>query len=52
MWCALGDTLYGIARAYGVSMDRLLQDNQLPDPSQLVVVAGHPGAVSRPHPCG
>ena len=23
--------------AYGVSMDRLLQDNQLPDPSQLVV---------------
>ena len=32
-----GDTLYGIAREYGVSMDRLLQDNQLPDPSQLVV---------------
>ena len=32
-----GDTLYGIAREYGVSMDRLLQDNQLPAPSQLVV---------------
>ena len=32
-----GDTLYTLARDYGVSMDRLLQDNQLPDPSQLVV---------------
>ena len=32
-----GDTLYELAREYGVSMDRLLQDNQLPDPSQLVV---------------
>lgn len=32
-----GDTLFQIAREYGVSMDRLLQDNQLPDPSKLVV---------------
>ena len=32
-----GDTLYRLARQYGVSMDRLLHDNQLPDPSQLVV---------------
>lgn len=32
-----GDTLYRLARQYGVPMDRLLHDNQLPDPSQLVV---------------
>ena len=32
-----GDTLYSIARAYGVSMSRLLADNQLSDPSRLVV---------------
>jgi spore germination protein len=32
-----GDTLYEIALAYGVSMAQLLQDNQLPDPSHLVV---------------
>ncbi len=32
-----GDTLYGIARNYGLPMSRLLQDNQLPDPSRLVV---------------
>ena len=32
-----GDTLYRLARQYGVSMDRLLHDNQFPDPSQLVV---------------
>ena len=32
-----GDTMYRLARQYGVSMDRLIQDNQLPDPSHLVV---------------
>lgn len=32
-----GDTMYRLARQYGVSMERLIQDNQLPDPSQLVV---------------
>lgn len=32
-----GDSLYRLAQQYGVSMERLLQDNQLPDPSQLVV---------------
>ena len=32
-----GDTLYRLARQYGVSMDRLIYDNQLPDPSRLVV---------------
>lgn len=32
-----GDTLFQLARRYGVSMDRLIGDNQLPDPSQLVV---------------
>ena len=32
-----GDTLFQLARKYGVSMDRLIGDNQLPDPSQLVV---------------
>lgn len=32
-----GDTLYELAYQYGVSMSRLIQDNQLPDPSQLVV---------------
>lgn len=30
-----GDTLYELAYQYGVSMSRLIQDNQLPDPSQL-----------------
>ncbi len=32
-----GDTLYGLARQYGVSMAQLINDNQLPDPSRLVV---------------
>ena len=32
-----GDTLYRLAQQYGVPMERLIQDNQLPDPSQLVV---------------
>ena len=32
-----GDSLYTIARNYGVSMARLMEDNQLPDPSRLVV---------------
>ncbi|RKI68799.1 LysM peptidoglycan-binding domain-containing protein [bacterium 1xD42-67] len=32
-----GDTMYQLSQRYGVSMDRLIQDNQLPDPSQLVV---------------
>jgi len=32
-----GDTLYSIASQYGVTMTQLLNDNQLPDPSRLVV---------------
>ncbi len=32
-----GDTMYRLAQQYGVPMDRLIQDNQLPDPSHLVV---------------
>lgn len=32
-----GDTMYRLAQQYGVSMERLLQDNQLETPSQLVV---------------
>ena len=32
-----GDTLYSIAREYGVPMAQLLNDNQLPNPSRLVV---------------
>ena len=32
-----GDTMYRLAQQYGVSMERLIQDNQLPDPSHLVV---------------
>ncbi|NBI65453.1 LysM peptidoglycan-binding domain-containing protein [Pseudoflavonifractor sp. 60] len=32
-----GDTIYRLAQQYGVPMERLLQDNQLPDPSRLVV---------------
>ena len=32
-----GDTMYRIAREYGVSMERLLQDNQLENPAHLVV---------------
>ena len=32
-----GDTLYSIASQYGVTMAQLLNDNQLPDPSRLVV---------------
>lgn len=32
-----GDTLYSVALQYGVPMAQLLNDNQLPDPSRLVV---------------
>lgn len=32
-----GDTMYRLARQYGVSMERLLQDNQLANPANLVV---------------
>ncbi|MCI8422403.1 MAG: LysM peptidoglycan-binding domain-containing protein [Lawsonibacter sp.] len=32
-----GDTLYSIALQYGVAMSQLIHDNQLPDPSRLVV---------------
>ncbi len=32
-----GDTMYQLSQQYGVPMERLLQDNQLPNPSQLVV---------------
>ena len=32
-----GDTLYSVALQYGVPMSQLLNDNQLPDPSRLVV---------------
>lgn len=32
-----GDTMYRLAQQYSVPMERLLQDNQLPDPSRLVV---------------
>jgi len=32
-----GDTLYSIAVQYGVSLSQLLNDNQFPDPSRLVV---------------
>ena len=32
-----GDSMYQLAQQYGVPMERLIQDNQLPDPSQLVV---------------
>ena len=32
-----GDSLYSIAQDYGVSIARLMADNQLPDPSRLAV---------------
>lgn len=32
-----GDTMYRLAQQYGVPMERLLQDNQLEQPAQLVV---------------
>lgn len=32
-----GDTVYSVAQQYGVPMSQLLNDNQLPDPSRLVV---------------
>lgn len=32
-----GDTMYRLAQQYGVSMERLLQDNQLENPAHLVV---------------
>lgn len=32
-----GDTVYSVALQYGVSMPQLLNDNQLPNPSRLVV---------------
>ena len=34
---APGDSLYSIAQQYNVSLSRLLEDNQLPNPAQLVV---------------
>ncbi|MCI9156968.1 MAG: LysM peptidoglycan-binding domain-containing protein [Lawsonibacter sp.] len=41
-----GDTMYRLAQQYGVPMERLIQDNQLENPSQLVVgqtiVVQHP----------
>lgn len=32
-----GDSLYSISQQYGVSLSRLLEENQLPNPTQLVV---------------
>ena len=32
-----GDTLYSIALSYGVSLSQIINDNQLPNPSRLVV---------------
>jgi len=32
-----GDTLYSISLEYGVSLSRLIADNQLPNPSRLVI---------------
>lgn len=44
-----GDSLYSIAQDYGVSVSRLMADNQLPDPSRLAVgqtiVVRYPSAV-------
>lgn len=44
-----GDSLYSIAQDYGVSVSRLMTDNQLPDPSRLAVgqtiVVRYPSAV-------
>lgn len=44
-----GDSLYSIAQEYGVSVARLMADNQLPDPSRLAVgqtiVVRYPSAV-------
>lgn len=37
MWFGRETSLYELAYQYGVPMSRLIQDNQLPDPSQLVV---------------
>lgn len=44
-----GESLYSIGQAYGVSLARLIADNQLPDPSRLAVgqtiVVRYPSAV-------
>lgn len=44
-----GDSLYSISQDYGVSVARLMADNQLPDPSRLAVgqtiVVRYPSAV-------
>ena len=32
-----GDSLFQLAQQYGLPMERLIQDNQLPNPAQLVV---------------
>lgn len=49
-----GDTLYSIAQRYGVSMARLLEDNDPPDPARLVVgqtlVVRHPEQTHRVQP--
>lgn len=44
-----GDNVYTIAQAYGVSMSQILRDNQLEDPSKLVV--GQTLVVRYPHIC-
>ena len=38
-----GDTLYSIALSHGVPMSRLLEDNQLPDPSRFFLKKGGVG---------
>ena len=49
-----GDTLYSIAQRYGVSMARLLEDNDPPDPARLSVgqtlVVRYPRQVYRVRP--
>jgi len=49
-----GESLYGIALQYGVSMSQLINDNQLPDPSRLVpgqtLVIQYPAALHTVQP--
>ena len=47
-----GDTLYSIALSHGVPMSRLLEDNQLPDPSPAGGGTDHRDPVPGAHLCG
>ena len=41
-----GDTLFRLSRQYNLPMERLIQDNQLPNPAQLVGLDYRKGSIA------